>query len=51
MRITRCEKSEFYPVLAKIRIKKIRTNEYFYKETRKKSFVPPVLSGFGEGPD
>jgi len=23
----------------------------FYKEKRKKSFVPPVLSGFGEDPD
>jgi len=25
--------------------------EDFYKEKRKKSFVPPVLSGFGEDPD
>jgi len=34
IRITRCEKSRFYPVLAKIRIKKSGQNEDFYKEER-----------------
>jgi len=51
IRITRCKKSRFYPVLAKIRIKTFGYTEDFYKENRKKSFVPPVLSGFGEDPD
>jgi len=37
--------------LAKIRIKTFGYTEDFYKENRKKSFVPPVLSGFGEDPD
>jgi len=37
--------------LAKIRIKKSGLTEDFYKEKRKKSFVPPVSSGFGEDPD
>jgi len=51
IRITRCEKSIFYPVLAKIRIKKSGKTEDSYKEKRKKSSAPPVLFGFGEDPD
>jgi len=29
----------------------LKNPDNFYKEKRKKSFVPPVLSGFGEDPD
>jgi len=49
--ITRCEKRRFHPDLSKIRIKKSGKNEDIYKEKRKKSFPPPVLSGFGEDRD
>jgi len=34
IRITRCEKSRFYPVLAKIRVKKSGKTEDLYKEKR-----------------
>jgi len=51
IRIVRCEKSRFYPVLTQIRITKSGKAEDFHKEKRRNFLVPPVLSGFGEDAD
>jgi len=50
IRITRCGKSRFYPVLAKIRIEKIGINRKFLQRKTLEIIRTAVLSGFGEDP-